>query len=755
MPKLYDQEPSLLDKILLTFTGKKHKILGIFLIFAGIFLSFSLFYYSPLDTSLNSLSYAPISNISGKYGAIFADLFLQIFGFSSFIFAILFISIGFRIYFNFYPSLLIIRIFSIFISILSLSSFLGSFSRLSNFLGYSGGGGLIGNFINSVFLDFLTFSGLFDYAEILIKTSSLLIFILSTIFGFNLTKSRFINTKNSIFDFYKNLLPSYTESIENIPEPQLIEDNEIKKRDEKPLNSSVLSNKRPSKEAGSNKYEFPPTSLLSKPTKEGSKISADELKLKASQLRSVLEEFGIKGDIVKICPGPVVTLFELEPASGTKTARVVSLADDIAREMSAVSVRIAVVPGKSTIGIELPNFFRQTVYLRELFEDGEFKSNKNPLFLSLGKDIGGKAVYADLAKMPHLLIAGTTGSGKSVAINSMILSILYRLSPENCRLILIDPKMLEFTPYNGIPHLLTPVVTDPGKAVVALKWAVREMEDRYRAMSQMGVRNIDGYNEKLKEAQKSGTKLKRVVQTGFNPENGRPIYEEQELGFNFMPYIVIIVDEMADLMIVAGKDVESSVQRLAQMARAAGIHLIMSTQRPSVDVITGTIKANFPTRISLSVTSKIDSRTILGEMGAEQLLGRGDMLYMPSGQRPIRVHGPFVSDLEVEEIVNFLIAQGEPDYSEDITSGSNGMSQLEISAMEMNSLSGGGAGNSGNDEDLYQEALSIVLNDKKASTSYIQRRLKIGYNKAANLIERMEREGIISPPNHVGKREIL
>ncbi len=755
MPKLYDQEPSLLDKILLTFTGNKHKILGIFLIFIGIFLSFSFFYYSPLDTSLNSLSYAPTSNIFGKYGAIFADLFLQIFGFSSFIFAILFISMGLRVYFNLYPSFLIIRIFSIFVSILGLCLFLDSFSALSDSLGYSGGGGLIGNFINSSFLDFLTFSGLFDYAEILIKTSSLLIFILSAIFGFNLTKARFINTKNSIFDFYRNLLPSYTESAEDIPQPQLIEDNEIKKRSENPSNSSITLNKRPSKEAGSNKYEFPPTSLLSKPTKEGSKISADELKLKASQLRSVLEEFGIKGDIVKICPGPVVTLFELEPASGTKTARVVSLADDIAREMSAVSVRIAVVPGKSTIGIELPNFFRQTVYLRELFEDGEFKSNKNPLFLSLGKDIGGKAIYADLAKMPHLLIAGTTGSGKSVAINSMILSILYRLSPEDCRLILIDPKMLEFTPYNGIPHLLTPVVTDPGKAVVALKWAVREMEDRYRAMSQMGVRNIDGYNEKLREAQKAGTKLKRVVQTGFNPENGRPIYEEQELGFNFMPYIVIIVDEMADLMIVAGKDVESSVQRLAQMARAAGIHLIMSTQRPSVDVITGTIKANFPTRISLSVTSKIDSRTILGEMGAEQLLGRGDMLYMPSGQRPIRVHGPFVSDLEVEEIVNFLIAQGEPDYSEDITSGSNGMSQLEISAMEMNSLSGGGAGNSGNDEDLYQEALSIVLNDKKASTSYIQRRLKIGYNKAANLIERMEREGIISPPNHVGKREIL
>jgi S-DNA-T family DNA segregation ATPase FtsK/SpoIIIE len=691
----------------------------------------------------------------GKYGAIFADLFLQIFGFSSFIFAIIFISIGFRVYFNIYPSFLIIRIFSIFINILSLSSFLSSFSVLSNSLGYSGGGGLIGNFINSSFLDFLTFSGLFDYAEILIKTSSLLIFILSAIFGFNLTKARFINTKNSIFNFYKNLLPSYTEIVEDIPQPQLIEDNEIKKRSEKPTTPSVSVNKKPSRDASSNKYEFPPTSLLSKPTKEGSKISGDELKLKASQLRSVLEEFGIKGDIVKICPGPVVTLFELEPASGTKTARVVSLADDIAREMSAVSVRIAVVPGKSTIGIELPNFFRQTVYLRELFEDGEFKSNKNPLFLSLGKDIGGKAVYADLAKMPHLLIAGTTGSGKSVAINSMILSILYRLSPENCRLILIDPKMLEFTPYNGIPHLLTPVVTDPGKAVVALKWAVREMEDRYRAMSQMGVRNIDGYNEKLREAQKSGTKLKRVVQTGFIPENRRPIYEEQELGFNFMPYIVIIVDEMADLRIVDGKDVESSVQRLAQMARAAGIHLIMSTQRPSVDVITGTIKANFPTRISLSVTSKIDSRTILGEMGAEQLLGRGDMLYMPSGQRPIRVHGPFVSDLEVEEIVNFLISQGGPDYSEDITSGSNGMSQLEVSAMEMNALSGGGAANGGYDEDLYQEALSIVLNDKKASTSYIQRRLKIGYNKAANLIERMEREGIISPPNHVGKREIL
>ena len=432
----------------------------------------------------------------------------------------------------------------------------------------------------------------------------------------------------------------------------------------------------------------------------------------------------------------MVTLYELEPAPGTKTARVIGLADDIARSMSAVSVRIAVVPGSNTIGIEMPNQKREIVWLRELFEDDNFMNSKNTLNVVLGKDIGGKNVYADLAKMPHLLVAGTTGSGKSVGVNSMILSLLYRMRPDECKLIMIDPKMLEFSMYNGIPHLLTPVITDPGKAVVGLKWAVKEMEDRYRAMAQLNVRNISGYNQKLAELRSSGEKITRTVQTGFDTETGKPIFEEQEL------------DEMADLMLVAGKEVEAAIQRLAQMARAAGLHLIMSTQRPSVDVITGTIKANFPTRISFQVTSKIDSRTILGEQGAEQLLGMGDMLYMPAGQRPIRVHGSFVKDSEVEKVVDFLKEQKEPEYVEAVTAGE--LNEKDSGSVFDKTAMGGDA-----DGDLYSQAVAIVQNDKKVSTSYIQRRLRIGYNRAATLVERMEEEGVITAPDHTGRREVI
>lgn len=419
--------------------------------------------------------------------------------------------------------------------------------------------------------------------------------------------------------------------------------------------------------------------------------------------------------------------------------------------MSVVSVRIAVVPGSNTIGIEMPNVKRETVWLRELLEDPNFEDSKNILNVVLGKDIGGRNVYADLSKMPHLLVAGTTGSGKSVGVNSMILSLLYRMRPDECKLIMIDPKMLEFSMYNGIPHLLTPVITDPAKAVIGLKWAVREMEDRYRAMAKLNVRNIVGYNQKLKELRASGEKVTRTVQTGFDKETGQPIFEEQDLDLTPLPYIVIVVDEMADLMLVAGKEVEAAIQRLAQMARAAGLHLIMSTQRPSVDVITGTIKANFPTRISFQVTSKIDSRTILGEQGAEQLLGMGDMLYMPAGQRPLRVHGSFVKDSEVEKVVEFLKSQKEPEYVEGVTEG-------ELN--EKASSSGGAvfdktAMGEGSDEDLYMQAVEIVRNDKKASTSYIQRKLRIGYNRAASLIDRMEEEGVISAADHVGRREVL
>jgi len=496
-------------------------------------------------------------------------------------------------------------------------------------------------------------------------------------------------------------------------------------------------------------YELPPLRLLAEP-KPGSKtpgLSADALEQNARILEGVLEDFGVRGEILEVRPGPVVTLYELEPAPGIKSSRVIGLADDIARSMSAISARVAVIPGKNAIGIELPNARRETVYLREMLASHDFEKSKSKLALGLGKTINGEGVVADLARMPHLLVAGTTGSGKSVAINTMILSLLYRLNPDQCKMIMIDPKMLELSIYDGIPHLLTPVVTDPKKAVVALKWTVREMEERYKKMSKMGVRNIDGYNTRIKQALEKGENFTRTVQTGFDRDTGEPIYEEEELPLEQMPYIVVIVDEMADLMMVAGKDIEGAIQRLAQMARAAGIHLIMATQRPSVDVITGTIKANFPTRISFQVTSKIDSRTILGEMGAEQLLGMGDMLFMAGGGRIQRVHGPFVSDDEVEEIVKHLKVQGTPQYLEAVTEEEDGG--------ESPYDGGAAAGVSGDGNDLYDKAVAIVLRDKKASTSYIQRRLSIGYNRAASLIERMEQEGLISAANHAGKREIL
>ena len=495
-------------------------------------------------------------------------------------------------------------------------------------------------------------------------------------------------------------------------------------------------------------YELPPLNLLSKPNMARRTVISDEaLEQNARMLENVLSDFGVRGEIINVRPGPVVTLYELEPAAGVKSSRVIGLADDIARSMSAVACRVAVVPGRNVIGIELPNQDREMVYLRELLGAGEYENSRGDLTIALGKGIGGEAVFADLARMPHLLIAGTTGSGKSVGVNAMILSLLYRLAPDECKLILIDPKMLELSVYDGIPHLLAPVVTDPRKAVVALKWTVREMEERYRRMSKVGVRNIEGFNARIAEAEENGETLTRTVHTGYDEETGEPVYETEDLDYEAMPFVVVVIDEVADLMMVAGKDIEGMVQRLAQMARAAGIHLIMATQRPSVDVITGTIKANFPTRISFQVTSKIDSRTILGEQGAEQLLGQGDMLHMAGGGRLKRVHGAFVSDDEVEKIVKFLKKQGAPDYVQDVT--------------EMREDEGGGeggfeiGGNTSSGDALYDKAVAIVLRDRKASTSYVQRRLQIGYNRAATLIERMEDEGVISPANNAGKREIL
>jgi S-DNA-T family DNA segregation ATPase FtsK/SpoIIIE len=490
-------------------------------------------------------------------------------------------------------------------------------------------------------------------------------------------------------------------------------------------------------------YQLPALSLLKQPSRTRHTTLNDEaLEKNARMLEAVLRDFGVKGEITEVRPGPVVTLYELEPGPSMRTSRVIGLADDIARSMSAISARIAVIPGKNAIGIELPNAESETVYLRQLLASEDYENTVAQLSLALGKDISGRPVVADLTRMPHLLVAGTTGSGKSVGVNSMILSLLYRLPPEKCKLILIDPKMLELSVYDGIPHLLTPVVTEPGKAVVALKWTVREMEDRYRAMAQLGVRNISGYNKRLEEAQQKGETLKRTVQTGFDADTGEPVFEEQELDLKPLPFIVVVVDEMADLMLVAGKDIETAIQRLSQMARAAGIHLIMATQRPSVDVITGTIKANFPTRISFQVTSKIDSRTILGEQGAEQLLGSGDMLFMAGGGRIKRVHGPFVSDREVEGIVKFLKKQGRPQYLEAVTEEPDPLPGMPDSA------------SSGGDE-LYDQAVALVCREGKASTSFVQRHLQIGYNRAARIIEGMESEGVISAANRVGKREVL
>jgi len=498
-------------------------------------------------------------------------------------------------------------------------------------------------------------------------------------------------------------------------------------------------------------WQFPPLSLLSRvPVRAGSGVSEDALQVNARLLETVLGDYGVQGAIREIRPGPVVTLYELEPAPGIRSARVIGLADDVARSLCVTAVRIATVPGRNVIGIEVPNEKRETVFLAELLGSEDWRSHPGRLALALGKDIGGTPVIADLARMPHLLIAGTTGSGKSVGINAMILSILFRLSPDQCRLIMIDPKMLELSVYEGIPHLLAPVVTEPSKAVTALKWTTREMERRYRAMSQLGVRNIGGYNDRVAEALARDETVTRRVQTGFDSETGRPTYEEQPLTLKPLPFIVVVIDEMADLMMVAGKEVEAAVQRLAQMARAAGIHVIMATQRPSVDVITGTIKANFPTRISFQVISKFDSRTILGEQGAEQLLGQGDLLHMQGGGRIARVHGPFVADREVEDIVAFLRAQAEPTYDDEVTEGAD----ADEGSGRNSALSGIAAAGDG-EKGLFDQAVDLVSREGKASTSFIQRHLGIGYNRAAKLIEQMEKEGIVTAANHVGKREVL
>ena len=540
-------------------------------------------------------------------------------------------------------------------------------------------------------------------------------------------------------------------------EPTLLRPSSAKSVVEHPSKKPIPQSKKAKSEAQPTlfsenmaNYEQPALDLLESPkTVIRQQLSDEALEENARMLENVLDDYGVKGEIISVRPGPVVTMYELEPAPGLKASRVIGLADDIARSMSALAARVSTVPGRTVIGIELPNDHRETVLLREILSARDYGDGKHGLPLALGKNIGGIPEVADLAKMPHLLIAGTTGSGKSVAINTMLLSLLYKLSPDECRMIMIDPKMLELSVYDGIPHLLSPVVTDPRKAVVALKWVVGEMEERYRKMSKMGVRNISGYNSRVADALAKNEDFERTVQTGFDDNTGEAIFETETFKPEKLPFIVVVVDEMADLMMVAGKEIEACIQRLAQMARASGIHLIMATQRPSVDVITGTIKANFPTRISFQVTSKIDSRTILGEMGAEQLLGMGDMLYMAGGGKITRIHAPFVSDEEVELIVNHLKKFGPPEYVSGVVKGPD-----EEKASGLDSILGLG-GNTDKESALYDQAVAIVAHDRKCSTSYIQRKLSIGYNKAAKIVEEMEDNGIVSAANHIGKREIF
>lgn len=702
--------------------------LSSFCIFSGL-----LTYHSD-DESFNTATIEGTENFLGIYGSYIADLMRQFFGVSSYIIVLFLFLSGVVLLYKKTIRYFLLRLVAFIIAINLISIFFSLFdykflpAGFGGYLGYFGSS-LVDIDISIQISLIVIGSVLFVYAAgIDIRDYSYIVHYLHCLkTEQSIVSNNYVNKKSDLS--LKKKVPYISDDTKEIDGNGKSENIELSS------NISISSN---------SEYDLPTIDLLGKYNNKAIEPASDSvLQENASNLLKVLKDFGVKGDVIGISQGPVVTLYELEPSAGTKSSRVIGLADDIARSLSAISTRISVIPGRNALGVELPNKKREFFSLRDLIETVEYRNMHLSLPIILGKDLGGKPAVVDLAKMPHLLVAGTTGSGKSVAINAMIVSLLYRHSPDSCKFIMIDPKMLELSVYDGIPHLLTPVVTEPGKAVVALKWAVKEMENRYRLMSNLGVRNIAGYNEKVMLALEKGEQLERTVQTGFDPETGKPIYESMPIEMEKLPFIVIIVDEMADLMLVAGKDIETSIQRLAQMARAAGIHLIMATQRPSVDVITGVIKANFPSRISFKVTSKIDSRTILGEQGAEQLLGMGDMLYMGSNSKIARFHGPFVDDREVENITSFLKAQGTPKYVTEVTTE---VASDELSDMDLD----------GDDDDsLYKQSVAIIKRDRKVSTSYIQRCLRIGYNRAAIIIERMESEGIVSPPNHSGKREIL
>ncbi len=774
------------------FIGRRFaECAGLLIVAAGVALAISLIGYNSLDPSLNSASVAPTTNPLGHYGAVASDLSLQYFGLAAALPVVVLLAWGGRLLRHRSVPHFGWRLLAVLISICAAAFALNAAAIPESWPIRTGLGGTFGHLAFDPAVGFLSGYEVAPRIPVAVTAVVALIGLLGAL-AMNWSDWRMVSRLigwagrrsgyATLWAVYRGadaarsgstgLSSAWRNRTAARREPQLVRSPRVREpsariRSEAPAAATRrrvaprATAPRPGRQAQAGRqakldlplpgetYELPPLDLLAEVDERSriaGRVGEDALEQNARVLESVLEDFGVYGEIVHVRPGPVVTLYELEPAPGTKTSRVIGLADDIARSMSAVSVRIAVVPGRNVIGIELPNSVSELVGLRELLASSSFEKKSSDLTLALGKDIGGEPVMVDLARMPHLLIAGTTGSGKSVGINAMIASLLYRLPPEDCRFIMIDPKMLELSVYDGIPHLLTPVVTDPKKAVVALKWVTREMENRYRSMSKLGVRNVAGYNQRIEQARKKGEVLSRKVQTGFDAESGKPVFEEQPFDMAPLPFIVVIVDEMADLMLVAGKEVEAAIQRLAQMARAAGIHLILATQRPSVDVITGTIKANLPTRISFQVTTKIDSRTILGEQGAEQLLGQGDMLYMAGGGRITRVHGPFVSDTEVESLVAFLKAQGEPDYIDDVT---------EDEGVAYGLPGFGPAAGEGSGDELYDQAVALVAREQKASTSFVQRHLQIGYNRAARIIEQMEKEGVISTANHVGRREVL
>ena len=686
----------------LNFTIKRLiEIIGFIISFFGILILAALLSYSPNDPNFIFPENTNIDNLMGSRGSFISDLFLQSLGYISYLIPVTLIFTGVSIFKKKEILLIIENTFYIIPYCLFGSLFFSYFLKDSFQLYINGSGGFIGNYLNQNFV----YNVISSYEDI---SYYFLIILIITFFliSINFNSKKFYQfLKKTIQIIFNRNKKNYTNKNELINE--YIPQEEIKNLIQEDLPFIKAERNQLS---DSKRFVLPSIDLLKMPSKKEREKPKDNENNDPAFLEKILLDFGVNGNIKKVSHGPVVTLNEFEPAAGVKVSKIINLSDDIARNTSSESARISTIPGSNTIGIELPNLSRENVYLGEILKNQNFKNKEIKLPIALGKNISGTSIISDLASMPHLLIAGTTGSGKSVCINTIILSLLYRHSPEKCKFILIDPKMLELSTYEGIPHLLCPVITEAKKAASVLGWVVKEMESRYRLMTKEGVRNIDGYNSKHKLP---------------------------------MPYIVVVVDEMSDLMLVAGKEIENYIQKLSQMARAAGIHIIMATQRPSVDVITGTIKANFPTRISFQVTSKIDSRTILGEQGAEQLLGKGDMLYMSSANRIIRIHAPFVSDNEIEKINNYLRSQAEPDYIDEIL---NFADEKEISENSKNQ---------GDKDELYETAVEIIKSEGKASTSFLQRKLQIGYNRAARIIDMMEADGIVSKANHVGKRDVL